>query len=111
MNQNQVIETIIGIFASFLRDNIPPKTAEAIENGQRFTWMVDPQVALIVDQYDDPPNTLYTLKSKKFTLTLFEDSTAQKYKLDAPEIVNDDLMMSWLEEMWQKHQESAVHSQ
>lgn len=102
MQNEQIIEIIILLYASILEEKKKPLIVEEIENGLKYVWMLENNVKLTVDQYDNPPNSDYTIEADAFTLVLKEDNENQKYYLDAPILKNEDILGAWLGALWMR---------
>lgn len=111
MDHRLVIEAILGVYASLLKDKIPPKNMEELKEGVKFNWILDSQTELQVEQFNHPANTFYHLKHKLFELTLFEDEEHHKYKLDAPRIQDDGVMAEWLYSHWNRYHQNLQYAE
>lgn len=107
MDHKVIIHTMIAVYATLIKENKEPEKAEKIDNGERFTWELGPEMNYVVDQLDEPEDMIYSVQCPDFTLTLYEDVENQKYKLDAPEIKNEEKLSLWLSGMYMRCKENV----
>lgn len=102
MDHKIIIEAIISTYLDLIDNNVEPNKTRKLKNGERFTWDLPHGTSLTVDQIDEPEDTFYKVECEAFTLTLHEDSVDKKYKLDAPEIKNDETLGAWVGQAFMK---------